>query len=117
MTDTVEVSKPALTELGKLIATVGTNPAKLQFPTDKWGFTTKLKKEILLAASNVRGQDDKHDLLIGTLAILITHIKARKDSDRDIQAKARAEKIAAAEERKPREQYSGPRTQVDKPSK
>ncbi len=116
MTEPVEV-KPALTELGKLIADVGTNPAKLRFPTDKWGFTTKLRKEVLLAASSVKGQDDKHDLLIGTLAILITHIKARKDSDAAIKAKAYAEKVAAKVERLPREHISGPRPQVDKPSK
>jgi hypothetical protein len=92
--------------LKELLAKVGTNPATLEFPTDKWGFTSAVKKEILKAAGSVKGQDDKHDLLLATLVILVTHIKARKDKDHDDRKAHYAELDKAHLERLPREQYS-----------
>lgn len=92
--------------LKELLAKVGTNPATLEFPTDKWGFTSAVKKEILKAAGNVKGQDDKHDLLLATLVILVTHIKARKDKDQVDRQKHYDELHKAHLERLPREQYS-----------
>ncbi len=89
-----------------LIAQVTDNPAKIVFPTDRWGFTSKIKKEILLAASAVKGQPDKHDLLLGTLVVLITHIKLRKEKDAKEKAINMARMQAAHEERLPREQFS-----------
>ena len=92
--------------LKDLLSKVGINPAKLEFPTDKWGFTSAVKKEILKAAGNVKGQDDKHDLLLSTLLVLITHIKLRKDKDRSDREKFMKELDEAHKERLPREQYS-----------
>lgn len=114
MTDTtLEAKVPAhvepvtLTEIQKLVKAAGPNPAALKFPTDKWGFTSKIKTEILRTASTVKGNDEKHDLLIGTLAILIAHIQARKGSDKALQDKRLERIIAAAEERAPRERTTG----------
>ena len=92
--------------LKALIAVAGANPATLVFPQDKWGFTSALKKEILKAAGSVKGQDDKHDLLLGTLVVLVTHIKARKDKDAADKVKFMRELEQAHKDRLPREQYS-----------
>lgn len=92
--------------LKELIAQVTDNPAKLVFPTDRWGFTSEVKKAILKAAGSVRGHEDKHDILLATLVVLVTHVKLRKD--KDVAEKAlRLERIQkAADERLPREGYS-----------
>lgn len=92
--------------LKELLAGVGVNPAALVFPTDKWGFTSEIKKTILKAAGAVKGQDDKHDLLLSTLLVLITHIKLRKDKDHSDRMKFQSELADAHESRLPREQYS-----------
>lgn len=68
-------------QIKELVAKTGPNPALLEFPTDTWGFTSGVRKEVLKAASSVRGQADKHLLLIGTLQVLIAHIKARYEPD------------------------------------
>lgn len=114
MTDTTltpkapaEVPIATLTELQEMIQNAGANPATLKFPTDKWGFTSKIKTEILRTASTVKGQDDKHELLIGTLAILIAHIRARKPSDKALQARRIVRIQEAADERGPRERTTG----------
>lgn len=95
-------------QLKALLEKVGTNPATLEFPTDKWGFTGRIRREVLLAASQVHGQDDKHDLLIGTLAVLMKHIKVRKDSDAALRAKKFAEAEAARDERIKRDRLTAP---------
>lgn len=102
------VERPELTPLGELLTKVTTNPATLQFPQDSYGFTSEVRKVVLRAASNVKGQDDKHELLINTLAILITHIKLRKDADKAFEQKRLDEIQAAADERAPRERISAP---------
>ncbi len=86
--------------LKALLAAAGPNPAALKFPTDRWGFTSEIKKSVLKAAATVRGQQDKHDILIGTLAVLIAHIKARLPEDRktaeyfmQVEAAATAERL------------------------
>jgi hypothetical protein len=94
--------------LKELLAKVGTNPAQLEFPTDKWGFTSAVRKEVLKAASTVYGQDDKHDLLIGTLAILIRHVQTRKAADKLVREKRFEEQDAARGERLHRERVSAP---------
>jgi hypothetical protein len=103
-----------LTPLGELISKVTTNPATLEFPQDRWGFTSDIRKSVLRAASSVKGQDDKHELLISTLAVLITHIKLRKDSDAELRLKRLQEIEDAAMERAPRERVSGPAVSVRK---
>lgn len=94
-------------QIREMVAAAGSNPAQLKFPTDKWGFTSTLKTEVLKVASTVKGNDEKHELLIGTLAVLIAHINARKQSDVELQMR-RLERIReAAAERAPRERTTG----------
>lgn len=90
-------------QIKDLVAKATANPATLQFPTDKWGFTSQIKKEVLKAGSTVRGQDDKHDLLIGTLSVLIRHLQLRKSTDLE-NAQRQLKRIEQAQaERAPRE--------------
>jgi hypothetical protein len=102
------------TQIKALLANVSDNPAKLEFPTDKWGFTSGIKKEVLKAASTVRGQQDKHDLLTATIAVLLQHIKVRLDKDRIAQEQRLAEIDAARDERAPRERVTATVTASNK---
>lgn len=102
-----DVPDVTLTELQRLVKAAGSNPATLEFPTDKWGFTSAIKQAVLKAASTVNGQDDKHALIVGTMAVLIAHIKARKESDAALQTERRARNQAFADERGPRERVTG----------
>ena len=86
-------------QVKELIAKTGANPALLEFPTDQWGFTSGVRKEVLRAASSVRGQADKHLLLIGTLQVLIAHIKARYEPDQAARANELAFRDAQAADR------------------
>lgn len=87
----------------ELVAKATANPATLDFPQDPWGFTSQIKKEVLKAGSTVRGQQDKHDLLIGTLSVLIRHLQLRLPADRAV-ANTQLERMKAAQaERAPRE--------------
>lgn len=102
-----EVHALTRAQLRELVAAAGANPAALKFPTDKWGFTSQLKSEVLRVASTVKGSDEKHELLIGTLAVLIAHINARKVGDAELQ-RTRLERIRReADERGPRERVTG----------
>ena len=85
------------------VAKVGTNPAALEFPTDRWGFTSGIKKEVLKAASTIKGQDDKEALITAVLAILLQHIRVRHKSDKALQAERAIRYAEAADERAPRE--------------
>lgn len=60
---------------------VSSNPAKVEFPRDPWGFTTELRKAGLQAASGVRGDVDKNALFLQTLRILAQHAQSRLNSD------------------------------------
>ena len=75
-----------LERIKELIVNVSDNPGAIVFPTDQWGFTSQVRKAVLTAASTVRGQDDKHLLLVGTLSVLLAHIKARLPKDKQYQA-------------------------------
>lgn len=99
-----------LAEFKELIVNVSANPAEIQFPTDKWGFTSAIRKEVLRTAANVKGQKDKHDLLVATMAVLVAHIQKRLPGDvqRRVDAQAAIAKFAA--ERAPREQLTGIKT-------
>lgn len=90
----------------KEIANVSDNVALINFPTDQWGFTSGVRKAVLQAASRVEGQDDKHDLLVGTLSILVAHIRKRKvkdTADRELRFKRMQ---AAAAELLPRQTFN-----------
>jgi hypothetical protein len=62
-------------------APVSGNPALVEFPRDTWGFTSDLRKAGLLAASAVRGSQEKQDLLLATLRVIAQHSLARFDGD------------------------------------
>lgn len=96
-----------MSNIADLIKAAGPNAAKLEFPTDQWGFTSGLKKEVLKAASAVQGQTDKHDLLVGTILVLLAHIKARKDDDAAFRVRRLNIQAAAELERRPREATGG----------
>lgn len=91
-------------EMAKLLEDVAANPAKVEFPRDTWGFTSELKKAALKAASSVNGQEDKQQLLLDTLSVIVKHVIARLPKDREFRAHLRAqgEKAAADEGRRQR---------------
>lgn len=91
--------------LKALIDAVDINPAKVEFPTDTWGYTSELKKVVLKSASQVKGQDDKHDLLVGTLLVLLAHIRKRKAVDVQEAARRQKEREQAAAELLPRQSF------------
>lgn len=91
----------------ELVKNAGANPATLEFPTDRWGFTSAVRKAVLGAASMVRGQDDKHLLLLGTLLVLVAHVKARLPLDKQGQAQRLLDQAAFHEELAKREQVAG----------
>lgn len=96
-----------MSTIAELIKAAGPNAAALEFPTDQWGFTSGLKKEVLKAASSVQGQTEKHELLVGTILVLLAHIKARKDADAEYRLQRLAIQERAAIERLPREATGG----------
>ncbi len=105
---TVVSTNTSADALKALLAKVTDNPATLEFPTDRWGFTSEIKKVVLKRAASVRGQEDKHNLLMATMAILMAHIKARYPKDKEAFALMLADVEAAAQERAPRERVSAP---------
>ena len=62
--------------------TVSSNPALVEWPRDEWGTLANLRKELLLAASNIRGQNDKHELYLKTLTTAAQHALARFADDK-----------------------------------
>lgn len=66
---------------------VPTNPAMLEFPADKWGFTSEFRKAALKMAGGIRGNKEKHDLVMLTMGILAKHILARYLADKDYNNK------------------------------
>lgn len=57
------------------------NFALLVFPTDKWGLTTDLKAASRHLSGRICGSEDKYQLVIDTLNLLIRHIDARYQED------------------------------------
>jgi hypothetical protein len=95
-----------LTVVQQLMRDVSDNPMLVKWPRDRWGTTTALKKEVLAAASTVRGNQDKHDILLNTLAVAIAHIQKRRQKDvraRELSRKGQTEAMA---DRLPRQRVS-----------
>jgi hypothetical protein len=65
---------------------VTANPGLLDFPQDKWGYTSKMRKEMLLAAGSIKGQPDKAKLYLQTLDLIRAHVLARYALDKDVRA-------------------------------
>lgn len=103
---TNDVEQVEYNDIKTWVAKAGTNPAELQFPTDRWGFTSGIKKEVLKAASTIRGQQDKTDLVISVLAVLIQHIKLRQSQDAALAAISLQRQNAAIDGRAPRERVT-----------
>lgn len=61
---------------------VPANPALVEFPRDEYGTMSNLRKELLLAASTVRGNETKHKLFLATLGIAAQHAQARLAADK-----------------------------------
>lgn len=61
---------------------VPANPALVEFPRDEYGTMSNLRRELLLAASNIRGNPEKHKLYLNTLGIAAQHAAARLDADK-----------------------------------
>lgn len=99
-------------EMKVLMENVATNPAKVEWPRDTWGFTSPLKKELLKAASNVRGDKDKFTLLTSVLIIAIKHLKARQTVDVEGRKAQAAFNEKAQEERLKRQRFYGQTPEV-----
>ena len=61
---------------------VSANAALVEWPRDEWGSLSSLRKELLLAASNIRGQDDKQEVFLNTLKTAAMHAIARFSADK-----------------------------------
>lgn len=61
---------------------VSANAALVEWPRDEWGSLSNLRKELLLAASNIRGQDDKQEVFLNTLKTAAMHALARFSADK-----------------------------------
>jgi len=107
MTENVkENTKKPLTVVQQLMQDVSDNPMQIKWPRDTWGTTTELKKAVIYAASTVRGNADKHDLLLNTLAVAIAHIQKRRAKDVRARELSRKGLQAAKEDRIPRQRVS-----------
>lgn len=61
---------------------VPANPALVEWPRDEYGNLSNLRRELLLAASTVRGNTEKHKLFLATLGVAAQHAQARLSSDK-----------------------------------
>ncbi len=61
---------------------VSANSALVEWPRDEWGSLSNLRKELLLAAGNIRGQDDKQEVFLNTLKTAALHAIARFSADK-----------------------------------
>lgn len=92
------VTKPTTKKAKRLmVREVGSNPATLFFPTDKWGVTKDLKKAFIALASRVAGDASKKALVDETLKVLVTHLNVKFESDKDYKEKLLAKHIAKQE--------------------
>jgi hypothetical protein len=64
------------------VTSVSANSALVEWPRDEWGSLSNLRKELLLAASNIRGQDDKQEVFLNTLKTAAMHAIARFSADK-----------------------------------
>ena len=86
-------------EVLEVAVAVSANVAGIQWPSDKWGYTSKLRKEFTVAASTVKGQADKQAILLHTLDLMRGHLIARFKADAEGRVHALARIQAATEDR------------------
>lgn len=70
---------------------VSSNPSRVEFPQDLWGFTSKLRKAGLSTAGSIRGNEEKLKLFMQTLQIIAEHAKARFPVDKQVLERNRLE--------------------------
>lgn len=58
------------------------NRSLLVFPTDKYGFTSGMRKEMLDAAARIKGDLHKYNLFMETLDIVKSHSTAKFNKER-----------------------------------
>ena len=73
---------PAVAAGEAVKALVPANPALVEFPRDEYGTMSNLRRELLLAASTVRGNETKHKLFLATLGIAAQHAQSRLAADK-----------------------------------
>lgn len=83
------------------------NPRLLVFPQDNAGFLYKLKNEVLKSIERQNGNQEKHEALMGTLAVLYKFAKRRYEAQAETRAAAVAQAAEAVEVPDEGEQPSG----------
>ena len=87
MTDTTTPAKPEAAGGPSEAQAAGSknpvpaNPAMVEFPRDEYGTLSPLRQELLLAASRIRGNKEKHALFLATLETAAQHALARFQPD------------------------------------
>ncbi len=76
---------------------VPANPALVEFPRDEYGTMSALRKELLLAASTVRGNETKHKLFLETLSIAAQHAQSRLQADKNALQQEYDDEVARIE--------------------
>ena len=93
------------------------NPTKIEWPTDKWGFTRELRKAICITASKLRGDADKKRLLDATLEVAIEFLEVNYESSQRERKRA-LDKLAAKEAgaEAPKTKKAAPKKNPDEPA-
>lgn len=108
----IPVVQPRKSNVQELIANVSSNRGQVVFPSDPWGFTRDVKKALLEAAGNVRGNDVKLQLLLETLAVGLAHARKRFPEDKTKLERIAATQAKYAEDRAPRERWAPSKVEV-----
>lgn len=96
------MAKPTTVTKDRAINGKVTNPRDIEFPFDKYGFTTLLRKEGVRAVGRIKADPAKLEVFKNTLRVLAHHADAKfKDQHADAKSRADAEK-ARVEEMKAR---------------
>lgn len=56
------------------------NPVSLVFPTDRFGLTTDIRSAVIAAVAKVGADKAKADLISDTIAVLLEHLEAVKET-------------------------------------
>lgn len=77
---------------------VSSNPALLQFPTDRWGLTKDLKKAVTQLTSRIAGDPAKKELADAVFKVLMEHYEIRFKQDKAYKETLRAKHTSTAAE-------------------
>lgn len=73
------------------------NRAMLEFPTDRWGLTGAVKKEVINMASRIAGDPLKYKLAQEVMAVLQEHLELKFEVDQQYRERVLANKLKQAE--------------------